>query len=163
MATEYYYVKDATATDRSNSVHGDDSPFQNNDLGKVWLLTYTNGYKPSNGSLEYHIDRQQLFDGKTRTNANKVPDPFALEDMRSRGWDIVWKMWLDLDLSVADRAALFEKLFHGLYMLKWGLIQEGRFTINSIATDTVFTTSIKQSLISNIDLILDDYPHLKDV
>lgn len=160
MATEYYYVHSATATDKSNSVHGDDSPFVKNGSNVTHLLTYTNGYIPANGQLEYHVEKQNDFNGKDTTSANKVPDPFAREDISVRGRGVIKDFWYGLDKPIVSRVAVYAKLSTCFEMLKIGDAGAAIKQAGDEPTDANFTTTDQAILTGKIQSILDDYPHL---
>lgn len=161
MTNEYYYVHNPSNADKSNSVHGYDSPFQKAGSDETWLLTYINGYTPIGGIFEYHVDKQEVFAGRVRVTTNKIPDPFAIEDLKKRGGTIIDVLWLSLDATPADRVTMHKFLDVGLHLLELGDFPAARHEINSLAVDTVFTAARKTGLLASIDAVLDDYPHLK--
>lgn len=161
MPTEYYYVSNPSAADISNSVHKSDSPSVKRGTDETLLLTYTNGYVPSGGHLEYHADKQQQFDGKTKDSVNKNPDPFAMDDLSRRGKEVARTFWFGLSLGVTDRIALHDHVDEGLHFLEFGDTPAARHVINGLSTTSQFTSAMKTSLLNDIDAILDDYDHLK--
>ena len=161
MPTEYYYVTSPTDSDIANSVHKNASPSRKRDGVETWLLTYTDGHVPAEGILEYHVDQQQKFDGKTKDSTNKKPDPMSQPDLKNRGDELVEAFWDGLSLGVADRVALHEHIDNGLHLLEIGDAPAGRYAINALTTTSQFTAALKTSLLDDIDAMLDDYPHLK--
>ncbi len=163
MATRYYEVHNPTSADKSNSVGGVNSPFIKHDASnETWLLTYTNdSYTPTNGVLEYHVDKTTRYDGKVTAGVNKMPDPFAIEDLRRRGHELVEGFWFSLDIPVADRVTMHKNVDVGLHMLELGDFPAARYEVNSLTVDSVLTTPRKAAILSSIDAVLDDYPHLK--
>lgn len=162
MATEYWYVKSPTDDDLTNSVQGVNSPFTKSNGVETYLLTFTNGYQPSNGYLEYHVDKQQAFDGKKTDDSNKVPDPFALTDLKLRGEETVEAFWSDNPMLPVARVKVHVLIDTGLHLLELGDFAAARAYINSVSTTTEFTSAAKTGLLSDIDAVLDDYEHLKD-
>ena len=160
MATEYYYVHSATAADKSNSVQGDDSPFEKDGVNVTYLLTYTNGYVPAGGQLEYHVAKQALFDGKNTSSVNKVPDPFAREDLVVRGKAVIADFWQDYDKPVNGRSASYGLLSHCFALLYLGDAGAAIKNVSDIVTDATFTATDKAVLTGKIQSILDDYPQL---
>lgn len=140
---------------------GNDSPTQENEGVVTYLLSYTAGYVPEGGAGEYRVARQQLFDGKTKASANKVPDPFAALDIRARGEEVMYGFWLGIDLPISDRVTPHETLDEVFHLLTFGDAAEDLYKLDNIPTDSLLTLGMKTALYDNIEAILDDYPHLK--
>lgn len=164
MSAQYWNVVNPTQQDKDESEHGNNSPHQVIGANKqLWLMKYTNGYEPSDGTLDYHAENYYLYEGKTHNQTGKVPSPFTIQDLAERGNKIRVKFLLSVTHSPVDRIKLFEIVHIALELLQIGDLAAARALIVSFDdTGDVFTASMKSTLLSDIDLALNLYPELKD-
>lgn len=161
MSTQYYYVVNPPQDDINKSVRGDDSPYIKEGTDEVWYLKFNNGHKPPTGLLEYHAEKQALFD-EPRVTSTKTADHLLLDKLVQIGSGLAHEFWDDNKLLPVPTAHLHIKVDPAMGMLRDGHISAARAYLVALATDVYWTASIKTAFIAEIDIVLNDYPHLKD-